>query len=422
MRLKYISITGYRSLYDVNFTPGDLTVLTGPNNSGKTNFVEALDFLAETYRHGLEVAINRKGGLENIIHRRMRRTRRSLSFRVEASMERDEFPFYRAARSVKPSGPAGVHIIHQFTVVPLSQRIDAEFRVSEERLEIKATEKSGALFHFTRTEEGIEVKVDEGRLRRANWIRELGFFDVESYQRFSERVRPTDLMLNVRYDPIETWYTRAMGSIRLYQLVPLECRRPGVPTPNAEVDTHGSNLPALVSFLRKSDPSAWQQVIEAMQRIVPELTDIKTDFTPDRRLALQFVERGVRRPWSAEDISDGTIQALGMYTAIFDPRASLILIEEPENSVHPWIIRNFIDACRAAGKRQIVLTTHSPALLEYLNPNEISVVWKRHGRTFIMPLPKLDATVDSSWSEGSLSIFDMLDSGLIPQAVPGDER
>jgi predicted ATPase len=213
-----------------------------------------------------------------------------------------------------------------------------------------------------------------------------------------------------------------MGSMRLYQLVPLEGRRPGVPTPNAEVDTHGQNLPALVSFLRKNDPAAWQQVIEAMQRIVPELTDIKTDFTPDRLLALQFVERGVRRPWSAEDISDGTIQALGMYTAIFDPRASLILIEEPENSVHPWIIRNFIDACRAAGKRQIILTTHSPALLEYLNPQEITVVWKRHGRTFIVPLPKVDSTVNSLWSEGSLSIFDMLDSGLIPQAVPGDEQ
>lgn len=62
MKINEIAIRGYRSLYDIRVRPGDLTVLTGPNNSGKTNFAEAIDFLAEAFRLGLEVAINRKGG------------------------------------------------------------------------------------------------------------------------------------------------------------------------------------------------------------------------------------------------------------------------------------------------------------------------------------------------------------------------
>src|SRR5580693_6930633 len=90
MKVNQIAITGYRSLYDVHIEPSDLTVLTGPNNSGKTNFVEALDFLAETSRHGLEVAINRKGGIENIIHRRMARTRRSLSFTIRIILSAED--------------------------------------------------------------------------------------------------------------------------------------------------------------------------------------------------------------------------------------------------------------------------------------------------------------------------------------------
>src|ERR1700685_3290032 len=116
MRLNAVRIAGYRSLYNVEVSPKNLTVLTGPNNSGKTNFVEALDFLAETSRHGLEVAINRKGGIENIIHRRMARTRRSLSFTIRIALDTDELAaIFRNLTDI----PANIYITHSFTIVPL---------------------------------------------------------------------------------------------------------------------------------------------------------------------------------------------------------------------------------------------------------------------------------------------------------------
>lgn len=418
MKLNHIAITGYRSLYDVHIQPGALTVLTGPNNSGKTNFVEALDFLAEACRHGLEVAISRKGGIENIIHRRMARTRRSLSFTIRVIIDREEIGYYPTNLEEMPKK---FHITHHFTVTPLSQRIDAEYQVSAETTSIKLTERSSPFFQLSRDSAGFVVDINENTLKRHPVLRRLMPPDASFYQRIYDRVRPTDLMFTAPFSLLDVSYSRAIGNMRLYQLVPLEGRRPGVPTPNAEVDTHGANLPALVWFLRKNNQASWQLVIESMQRIMPELTDIRTDFTTDRRLALQFVERGVRRPWSAEDVSDGTIQSLGMYTAIFDPRASLILIEEPENSVHPWIIRNFVDACREAG-RQIILTTHSPALLSYLNPGEINLVWKSKGRTRIEPLPKVDPTVETMWRQGKVSLAEVIDSGLLPQSVPGGEE
>ena len=74
MRIESLTISRYRSLYGVSLRPGDLTVVVGPNNAGKTNLVDAVDFLAEAYRFGLEVAVGRKGGFENIAHRKVRRT------------------------------------------------------------------------------------------------------------------------------------------------------------------------------------------------------------------------------------------------------------------------------------------------------------------------------------------------------------
>jgi predicted ATPase len=418
MRIHTVNITGYRSLYQVTVEPGNLTVLTGPNNSGKTNFVEAIDFLAEVYRYGLESAISRKGGIENIVHRRMARTKRSLAFEVITSLEVGELAFLRNREQA--SRQDEVIVTHRFVILPASQRIDAEYRVSSEYLAFFIPNSELPFFELTRENEDVTANVDAVQLRNTP-LEEIEFYyDSDLYQRFP--TRPTDLVARFRFNPIESSFARAMGNIRLYQLAPLECRRPGVPAPNAEVDRHGQNLPALVAYLQKHHSSSWRRVIAAMQAIVPELVEIKTEYTPDRRLALQFVEKGVRRPWSAEDISDGTMQALGMYTAIFDPRTSLILFEEPENSLHSWVIRNFVDACRAAEGRQVILTTHSAVLLSYLAPKEVSLVWKANGQTNIRRIIEIQPEIESLWSDGNLTVFEMLDSGLLREAIPGGDE
>ena len=71
--------------------PQKMTVVVGAERSGKTNLADAIEFLADVYRHGLELAIARKGGYENIIHRKTRRSKRGLGFSVTARFEYD-FP------------------------------------------------------------------------------------------------------------------------------------------------------------------------------------------------------------------------------------------------------------------------------------------------------------------------------------------
>jgi predicted ATPase len=98
---------------------------------------------------------------------------------------------------------------------------------------------------------------------------------------------------------------------------------------------------------------------------MPSLESIETDFTHAKTLSLFLKEAGVKRPWTAEDIFDGKIQAIALLAATFDPRIPILIIEEPENSVHPWAIRNFVQAFREASEtKQIFLTTHSPILID----------------------------------------------------------
>lgn len=79
MKILEIGLHNYKSLRSVTVHPAQLSVFVGPNASGKSNFCDALDFVGEMYRWGLELAIRRHGGYENICYRHKRRSKSPIS-------------------------------------------------------------------------------------------------------------------------------------------------------------------------------------------------------------------------------------------------------------------------------------------------------------------------------------------------------
>ena len=94
------------------------------------------------------------------------------------------------------------------------------------------------------------------------------------------------------------------------------------------------------------------------------------------------------------------------------------VIEEPENSVHPWIVRTFVDACRFVHAKQVIVTTHSPVLISHLKPEEVSIVWRKDGRTEIGLLEDLDSHARLLWESGDVDLFEIVDGGWLREAVP----
>jgi predicted ATPase len=119
-----------------------------------------------------------------------------------------------------------------------------------------------------------------------------------------------------------------------------------------------------------------------------------TDYTDSRQLGLFFEEDGFAARWFAEDVSDGTIMSVALFFSLLDRRHRIVMIEEPETSLHPWILRKFLERCRELSvKRQIIITTHSPLAVAFAKPSELFLIDRKEGATSLTRAEDLEANL-----------------------------
>ncbi len=427
MRIRSVHFEAFKSLYDFTADLANLTVITGANGSGKSNLVDGLVFVSNAYLHGLEHAVSHGGGYENLAHRRTRRARRPIRIAVEVEVEAKDLEDVlrhgglrgrERKKGRNRQKVPGVVIRHDFAFRTVSQTLTADFEVIEESISVRTLE-GRALANIQRQRAGgISVE----RQTDAEDISEFldGLLHVYERDEFVAEIKlaPSDLIFARGFYVDVFWQvSRFLSSIRVFQLSPHTSRLSGVASPRAQLQLHGDNLPGATDFLRRNHANAWASVESAMRTILPTLEEISIAYTEDRRLAVQFRERGVGRPWNSAEVSDGTIQAFALLVAIFDPRASILVIEELENALHPWILRQLLQLCQDS-HRQILLTSHSPVLLTTVPPESVYLMWMEAGRSRIAQVASMDPEVAQQVLDGEITVFELLDSGAVSEALP----
>ena len=439
MLINSLSIQNFKSLRSITIRPSEFTVLIGPNGAGKSNLASAFDFMGDIYQNGLEYAVAKKGGYENIAFRRMRRTKAALSFSVEASLSpivarrmltHRAFRLFR--RLEKAASRYQLTVRHSFEFKAARQTLAADYSLETETVELIFQQDSPpasrqdplptfesetdstqdlSFFSVSLERKGAEITSWSSDDTLSNDMREY----LRGYNEFSDEEDRYDIFLRSVFPPIAS----ALGAIAVHQFSPQISRGPGAPSPNPKLTGYGQNLPALVDWLQRHHKKAWNSVVSAMRDIVPNLEKISVGYLHTKQLGLFFEETNFGRAWAAEDVSDGTIQTLAIMAAMADPRNSVLFIEEPENSIHPWIVRQIAAQLKRLSKSsQIFVTTHSPLILNVVDPSSVLICYKRKGETDIKPLTELAPDLIDDWKDGADRLFELLDTGCVPQAVP----
>jgi predicted ATPase len=162
---------------------------------------------------------------------------------------------------------------------------------------------------------------------------------------------------------------------RFYRLNPDAMRQVQDPDEGAVLFEDGSNLPSVWRRLEKSDPALADRLTRYISAIVPEVKRIRSvDMRPKETLrCYQAARSGRRLAFEAASMSDGTLRALGALVASRQGNGkrvapTVVVIEEPETALHPAAVAALMDALReASDKTQIIVTSHSPDLLDHVN-------------------------------------------------------
>ena len=202
-------------------------------------------------------------------------------------------------------------------------------------------------------------------------------------------------------------YGRLADLIKLFQnhsFNPDVLRVPQSPAPYQPLDFNGSNLSSVLETTQAIDAGSVVKIGRYLNSIVPQILFSGADRVAGYQI-LSFrspIGSELNDPdFNASSMSDGTLRALAALTAVFqnvheDQDLSLVAIEEPETALHPAAMRALVSAFDAATMRtQILLTTHSPDLLdaEEIKPENVRIVQMIDGQTVIGPIDEASVEI-----------------------------
>jgi predicted ATPase len=133
-----------------------------------------------------------------------------------------------------------------------------------------------------------------------------------------------------------------------------------------------------------------ERINEMMRVVLPDFLDV-TITTAGSYLVptFRFQAQGqTKREFDPVQLSDGTLRIFGILLSLYQsPTPSLMVIEEPEQTVHPGVLSMLAEAFKEVSEvTQIIVTTHSPQLVEHFDPEHIRVVTMTDGVTRISPI------------------------------------
>jgi len=338
-----IRARNFRSLADVDVRLAPLSVMIGPNGSGKTNLLNVLRFLATTVRFDLSAALQEWRGFDHV------QRQSAKPGRVEIEVE----------GLVTQFASAGAPDSYRLHLTPSKQsgiRRSEEFQFKRRGGQGRRITVSGT--QVTITEEDRETVQHSLASNQTTGLATL------------PRLSDSEGGLGIRR------FTEFLSDLRVLEPDVSAAREPSRMYGSGLADD-ASNLADALDRLQRTDQDAMTALKSDLSRCLPGFVDIL--LVPvggsARALAVQLVERSLNRPVELADASFGTVRLLALLTALHEPDPPPFLaIEEIDHGLHPYALDILVDRLRAASQRtQILAATHSPTLVNRLDPAEIIV-------------------------------------------------
>jgi len=345
--ITFLKVRNYKSLENVKLPIGPLQVLVGPNNSGKSNLFDVFQFLREMAEIGQQ-AVHSRGGFSQIVWGGD--IKRTISFELHALVEN--------GKSKKEK------IIYQLEMGGSRQY----FYITKERLAIfNGREKEKPLLVFPTTNDMVASITD---ITGNKW----------KTSRMQDRLFIEQFQDEARYGALAK-FARELFSWSIHNFEPSSMRKTNAAKQDFYPRATGDNFASVLHSIQSEYRDRFGEIENLLKTALPEVRHLFTALTKEGQTYVSWEENAVPLPISSWAMSSGTLRLLGQLTALFSPKpAALACYEEPENYLHPGLLPLLAEVFKnAETKNQVLISTHSPYLLDHFSPKNLIIVEKKDG-------------------------------------------
>lgn len=379
MTISKIRIANFKSFADQTVELNDFNLLVGANASGKSNFVQAFQFLRDIATHGLEDAISLQGGVEYLRHFGLAGNE-PLLFQVMIqgeSQKVDRSVDVGKRSDAKPVRPISIRMPQEIV------SLDYEFSLRFHKSGYSVERDKMTLYHDpgtpTDSRKGSSkyakttAENSSGKLIVNSTVPNMEHLSSFGGEYIAERTLLFETpILYLFAGTFVDWFKE----IGIYDIDPKKAKRIITVAGRSELETDGGNLAVVLKNLL-SDEDTKRSIRNLCQYNLPYLKDLKIEQLADRFISIMVQETfvdGSELP--AFLISDGTANIIALVVALyFQEQKRFAIFEEPERHLHPKLISGLMELFKeASDKRQILLTSHNPEVVRYTGIENVLLV------------------------------------------------
>ncbi len=373
-----LEVSNFKSFKHISIDLKKFNVIIGSNASGKSNFVQIFQFIRDIIQDGLENAIQMQGGVE-----------------------------YLQNMKIKNSEPLSIkiYLTHTFGILPVKnlEGIEIsdfiyEFMLKFYENDYKIIHESITLYYkiikyksikpfvkdkiinegsilIERKNEKIIVEYDKEKLLLNNLLEPV----LSIYDKFKDSAIDKGfnklLLISMPFSILLTPLDDYLRKIAIYNFDSKVIKKVSSISGKAELEEDGSNISIILRKILKSDEKR-KMLFNLIKDILPFIDDINVEKIADRSLLLKIKETYFSDELlPASLLSDGTINIVTLIIALYFEEKSILIFEEPERNIHPYLISKITDYMKEASQhKQILITTHNPEFVKYANIDNLILI------------------------------------------------
>lgn len=402
----------YRMLVGNRLQLRPFQVLVGLNATGKTTFLDALQFVADVLTYGLRHAVQelRAPSFYDLCFKPSEPISFAIEVEVPAGVDERE-PEWKALRyeielGVDQSEGMRVSRENLFILPPVREtRQPSLFGDVDVPVLHDKTPKNWRKV-ISKTAEGRDYFQDE----RTQW-NNVFRFGIEKAALGSLPEDPARFPLSISVRNL------LRDGVRTLALDARKMRKPSPPGGKSRLQLDGSNLPYVVRELNRHDPVLFREWVGHLATAVEGLRDVEVRERPeDKHLVLEATFSGVHdKPVPSWLLSDGTLRLMALtllsYAAAKD-ESDVYLIEEPENGLHPLAIQAAYQVlAEPPGAMQVLCATHSPVFLAKVRLED-TLVFRRSRDGYAIARRGTEVPELEQWASAT-NLSDLLVTGVL---------